>query len=298
MDHYLVLDIGGSHIKYAVMTEESILEKGEVVTPLDTSEHLIETLVTLIRRFEGRVKGLAMSVPGRINTREGIMHTGGYLGFIHDFPMVAELSKHTSLHITIENDAKCAAKAELWKGSMKGIDTGLVVVLGSGIGGSVIINGRLHTGSTFAAGEISWLPINLIHIGTEEPFMWAHLNGTMGLTDVYEAKAGLPYHSISGKAFFEKVHAQDPLALDILEQFAESFVLGIIGIQSVLDCERIAVGGGISAQDILIRKLQEHLTAFFERYHRNMPLRQPELVRCAFANDSNLYGALYHHLYA
>ena len=87
MDHYLVLDIGGSHIKYAVMTEESILEKGEVVTPLDTSEHLIETLVTLIRRFEGRVKGLAMSVPGRINTREGIMHTGGYLGFIHDFPM-------------------------------------------------------------------------------------------------------------------------------------------------------------------------------------------------------------------
>ena len=297
MDHYLVLDIGGSHIKYAVMTEDTILEKGDVVTPLDNVEHLIETLVALIKRYEPRVKGLAMSVPGRINTKEGIMHTGGYLGYMHDYPLVAELSKYTSLKVTIENDAKCAAKAELWKGSMKGIDTGLVVVLGSGIGGSVIINGKLHSGSTYAAGEISWLPINLTSIGTEEPFMWAHLNGTMGLTDVYERKAGLPYHSINGKIFFEKVHANDPLALEILEQFAESFVLGIIGIQSVLDCERIAVGGGISAQDILLQKLQEHLDGFFERYHRNMPLRQPELVRCAFANDSNLYGALYHHLH-
>ena len=296
MDQYLVLDIGGSHIKFALMTEDDILLKGEVVTPLDNVEHLIETLVTLIKRFEDQVKGLAMSVPGRINTQDGIMHTGGYLGYIHDYPLVAELSKYTSLKITIENDAKCAAKAELWKGSMKGIDTGLVVVLGSGIGGSVIINGKLHVGSTYAAGEISWLPINLIKIGTEEPFMWAHLNGTMGLTDVYEVKAGLPHHSISGRDFFEKVHANDPLALEILEQFAESFVLGIIGIQSVLDCERIAVGGGISAQDILIRKLQEHLDGFFERYHRNMPLRQPELVRCTFANDSNLYGALYHFL--
>ena len=296
MDQYLVLDIGGSHIKYALMTEDAILQKGEVVTPLDNVEHLIETLVALIKRFEGQVKGLAMSVPGRINTQAGIMHTGGYLGYMHDYPLVAELSKYTPLKITIENDAKCAAKAELWKGSMKGIDTGLVVVLGSGIGGCVIINGKLHVGSTYAAGEISWLPINLINIGTEEPFMWAHLNGTMGLTDVYESKAGLPYHSISGRDFFEKVHANDPLALEILEQFAESFVLGIIGIQSVLDCERIAVGGGISAQDILIRKLQEHLDAFFERYHRNMPLRQPELVRCTFANDSNLFGALYHFL--
>ena len=145
MDHYLVMDIGGSHIKYAIMTEDTILEKGEVVTPLDNVEHLIDVLVTLIKRFEPRVKGLAMSVPGRINTKEGIMHTGGYLGYMHDYPLVAELSKHTSLNVTIENDAKCAAKAELWKGSMKGIDTGLVVVLGSGIGGSVIINGKLPT---------------------------------------------------------------------------------------------------------------------------------------------------------
>ena len=149
MDQYLVLDIGGSHIKYALMTEDAILQKGEVVTPLDNVEHLIETLVALIKRFEGQVKGLAMSVPGRINTQAGIMHTGGYLGYMHDYPLVAELSKYTPLKITIENDAKCAAKAELWKGSMKGIDTGLVVVLGSGIGGCVIINGKLHFEGTF-----------------------------------------------------------------------------------------------------------------------------------------------------
>jgi len=118
MDHYLVLDIGGSHIKYAVMSEDTILEKGEVVTPLDNVEHLIETLVALIKHYEPRVKGLAMSVPGRINTKEGIMHTGGYLGYMHDYPLVAELSKYTSLIPFIEPFQSSALAAHFASFSM------------------------------------------------------------------------------------------------------------------------------------------------------------------------------------
>ena len=296
MDNYLVIDVGGSRIKYALMNTDNILEKGEALTPQDSVEDFIESLVQLYQQYEGRVKGLALSVPGRIDIHNGIMHTGGYLGYIKDLPLIKELQKFIPVKISVENDGKCAALAELWKGTMVGVEHGVVVVLGTGVGGGIIVNGKLLRGSRFGAGELSWLPISLYDMPKEEPYLWAHLCGTMGLTDVYEFENGLPYHTINGRQFFDLVHSGNESANQILNQFAKSFAIGVIGIQAVLDTEVIAIGGGISAQPILIEKCQEALDTLYDQYEK-MPIGKPKLVRCAFANDSNLYGALYHHLY-
>ncbi len=296
MDQYLSIDVGGSQIKYALMTQEEILEQGEVGTPLDTSDHFIETLVQLYKKYERKIKGIALSVPGRIDIEKGIMHTGGYLRYIEDFPLVSELGKYCPIKITVENDGKCAALAELWKGALVGVQYGLVIVLGTGIGGGIIMDGKLLRGHRYAAGELSWLPISLSEMGTQTPFIWAHLCGTMGLTDVYERENNLPFHSISGRKFFDLVNAGNESALKILAQFAKSFAIGVLGIQAVLDCQVIAVGGGISAQPILIETLQKAVDQVYDQY-QNIPIGKPKIVRCAFANESNLYGALYHHLY-
>jgi len=296
MDHYLVMDVGGSHIKYALMTPDSILEKGEVVTPMIDSEHFVAELVKLYQKYEDKVQGIALSLPGRIDDAKGIMHTGGYLDYIHDYPLKTELYKQCPVKITMENDGKCAALAELWKGSLQGVQTGLVIVLGSGIGGGIIVDGKLLRGHRFAAGELSWLPLSLQELGTEEPFMWAHVCGTMGLTDVYERENGLPHHSLSGRQFFDLVNGGNPSALAILAQFAQSFAIGVLAIQAVLDAQTIAIGGGISAQPILIESLQNAVNDLFTK-RRIMPIGQPKIVKCTFGNDSNLYGALYHHLY-
>ncbi len=295
MEHYLVMDVGGSHIKYALMTPDNILEKGDIVTPQDNSDHLIESLSQLYEKYKDQIKGIALSVPGRIDTKQGIMHTGGYLAYIDDFPLVKALSQRCPVKISIENDGKCAALAELWKGSLQGIQQGVVIVLGTGIGGGIIVNGELVRGHRYAAGELSWLPVSMIDMGYQEPFMWSHLCGTMGLTDVYERDHDLPHHSISGKQFFELVNQGDQSALAILNQFAKSFAIGVMSIQAVLDTQVIAVGGGISAQPILIEVLQKAVDALFDQY-QSMPIDRPKIVRCTFANDSNLYGALYHHL--
>jgi predicted NBD/HSP70 family sugar kinase len=296
MDQFFVLDVGGSHIKYALMTANEIIDKGEVVTPLDNSIHFVQALVELIKKYENQVKGIALSVPGRIDTVKGIMHTGGYLSYIEDFPLLDILKQQTSLKISIENDGKCAALGERWKGSLVGVENGVVIVLGTGIGGGIIINGKLLKGHFFGAGELSWLPISMTEMGKDEPFLWAHLCGTMGLTEVYETRMNLPLKSTSGKDFFKLANAHDHLALEILDQFAKSFAIGVIGIQAVLDTEVMAVGGGISAQPILIEYLQKAVDDLFDQYD-GMPIGKPKIVRCAFANDSNLYGALYHHLY-
>jgi len=296
MEQYLVMDVGGSHIKYALMTEDDIIEKGEVVTPMDGSDSFVAELVRLYNTYEGKVQGVALSLPGRIDDGKGIMHTGGWLDYIHDYPLKAALAKHIKVKISMENDGKCAALAELWKGALKGVEQGLVIVLGSGIGGGVIVNGKLLRGHRFAAGELSWLPLNLQELSTEEPFMWAHLCGTMGLTDVYERENGLPYHTLSGRQFFDLVNTGNPSAKNILDRFAQSFAIGVVAIQAVLDAQTIAVGGGISAQPILIQTLQKAVHDLFTE-RKIMPIGEPQIVRCAFANDSNLYGALYHHLY-
>jgi predicted NBD/HSP70 family sugar kinase len=296
MDQFFVMDVGGSHIKYALMTTNEIIEKGEVPTPADNSIHFVQTLVELAKKYENQVKGIALSVPGRIDTAKGLMHTGGYLSFIEDFPLVDILKQQIPLKITIENDGKCAALGERWKGALVGVENGMVVVLGTGIGGGILVNGKLMKGQNFGAGELSWLPISMVEMGKDEPFLWAHLCGTMGLTEVYERERNLPYRSMSGKDFFKLANAQDPSALKILDQFSKSFAIGVIGIQAVLDTEVIAIGGGISAQPLLIESLQKAVDDLFGQYE-SMPIGKPKIVRCAFANDANLYGALYHHLY-
>jgi len=296
MDQYFVMDVGGSHIKYALMTADEIIEKGEVPTPVDNSIHFVQALVELAKKYENQVKGIALSVPGRIDTSKGLMHTGGYLSFIEDFPLVEILKQQIPLKISIENDGKCAALGERWKGSLVGIENGMVVVLGTGIGGGILVNGKLLKGQNFGAGELSWLPISMYEMGKDEPFLWAHLCGTMGLTEVYEKEKHLPHQSMSGKDFFKLVNAGDPPSLKILDQFAKSFAIGVIGIQAVLDTEVIAVGGGISAQPILIEYLKKAVDDLYGQYER-MPIGKPKIVRCTFANDANLYGALYHHLY-
>lgn len=295
MDQYLVIDIGGTYIKYALMTADGIIEKDEVLTPLDNKQHLIDVLLQIIHTYKN-VSGIALSVPGRIDIHKGIMHTGGNLDYIKNFHLVKVLSEHTSLKISIENDGKCAALGEMWKGHLQGVKQGLAIVLGTGIGGGIIVNGQLLRGHTYAAGELSLIPLSVVDIGTEEPFLWAHLCGTMGLTEVYEKEKNLPHESMNGKQFFDLVNTGDETALKILAQFARSFALGVLGIQSVLDTEIIVVGGGISAQPILIESLQKAVDKLFVQYQK-MPISKPKIIRCFFGNDSNLYGALYHHLY-
>jgi len=210
--------------------------------------------------------------------------------------MADELKKRCPVNISIENDGKCAALAELWKGSLKNSQHGLVLTLGTGIGGGVIANGKLLRGQNFASGELSSFPTTILPINDPINF-WASINGTRGLTRVYEERMNLDKDSVNGKRFFEAVNQNDEVAIQVLEEFAQHFANAIFAIQTVLDTEIVAVGGGISFQDRLIEALNRKVSELFDYYGQYTPILKPVVVRCEFANDSNLIGALYHHLY-
>lgn len=296
MKKYCVIDVGGTNIKYALMDEEAnILEKGEVETPRDSLESFVEAIGRIYDSYE-EVSGIAMSAPGRINCNTGFMFTGGALRYIQNIAMADELKKRCPVDVSIENDGKCAALAELWKGSLKNSQHGLVLTLGTGIGGGVIANGKLLRGQNFASGELSSFPTTILPVNDPINF-WANINGTRGLTRVYEERMNLEKDSVNGRVFFEAVNRNEDVAVQVLEEFAQHFANAIFAIQTVLDTEKIAVGGGISFQDRLIEALNRKVSELFDYYGQYTPILKPVVVRCEFANDSNLIGALYHHLY-
>lgn len=300
MKRYLALDMGGTFIKYALMEPQGeIAASGKVPSPLDSMEHLLEVLRGIGQQFQGAYAGVAVSMPGRIDTKRGIAHTGGMFTYIRDTPVGQLFADCLGQPVCAANDAKCAASAELWSGALQGVSNGAVVVLGTGTGGGVVLDGKVWMGTTFAAGELSVLPVRfagLAGIGKDPhdldtDLLWAHYASATGLLHQYAIRKGVDPAGLDGLQFFAAYDAGEKEAVEALDTFGEMTAAGIYAVQSVLDLERYAIGGGISARpevtDIIREKLGQLYDAIFFT-----PFGKPEVVHCKYGNDANLLGAL------
>ena len=159
MKKYLVIDAGGTAVKYALMNESAkILERGKFPTPgyVDhTLEDFLQRLDVVVEKYQKQIEGIAVSMPGMLDSRKGYCVTGGMLAYFSEVPVVQLLEQRYKLPVTIENDGKCAALAEKWKGSLKDCRNGAVVVLGTGVGGGIIIDHKLY-------GEGILQPVNTV----------------------------------------------------------------------------------------------------------------------------------------
>ena len=155
MKRYLALDMGGTFIKYALMEPQGeMVASGKVPSPLDSMEHLLEVLRGIGQQFQGAYAGVAVSMPGRIDTKRGIAHTGGMFTYIRDTPVGQLFAACLGQPVCAANDAKCAASAELWSGALQGVSNGAVVVLGTGTGGGVDGHHLCGRGAVGAAGAV------------------------------------------------------------------------------------------------------------------------------------------------
>ena len=134
MKQYLLIDIGGTFIKYSLADEQARkISGGKVPTPLTNMDDLLAAIEGFAAPLQGQFVGCAISMPGRIDTRNGIAHTGGMLSaFMWEQPFAAQVEARLGVPVTIANDGKCAAAAEGWTGALAGVENGLVLVLGTG----------------------------------------------------------------------------------------------------------------------------------------------------------------------
>lgn len=306
MKQYLLIDIGGTFIKYSLADEQARkISGGKVPTPLTNMDDLLAVIKGFAAPLQGQFVGCAISMPGRIDTKHGIAHTGGVLSsFLWEQPFAAQMEELLGVPVTIANDGKCAAAAEGWTGALAGIENGLVLVLGTGIGGGIILNGKVLMGAHAAAGEVSGLVTDVARMEPDdfnltrvekfaEAPLWAGLASATGLILEYARQKHLPEGSPmpNGEEIFAAYNAGEPEAQQALKLFARRVAIGILSLQNVLDVEKVAIGGGISAADALLPAIQAELDWLFERC-TVMPTVKPELVRCCYGNDANLIGAL------
>lgn len=284
----LVLDIGGSSIKIAVMDETChIITRDKVTTPMDKMDTLFTCLDDIWNRHGNQVEGLAISMPGVIDSEHGFAYTGGALRYLENRPFAKELSKRYHVPVWIGNDAKCAAIAEVGYGALQGVRDAIVVILGTGIGGCLIKDGKVHNGKHFSSGEVSSLHLDVHHpIG--ETYNWWRISGILGLREIAQRYLETD-EELSGEAFFQFVNEGNEKANAALKEYATSLAVALFNIQAIYDGESIAIGGGISAQPKLIEEIK---TAFIQ-IAKNEPVYVPEIVPCAFRNDANLIGAYY-----
>ncbi|MGM9918273.1 MAG: ROK family protein, partial [Lactimicrobium massiliense] len=101
---------------------------------------------------------------------------------------------------------------------------------------------------------------------------------------------------LNGRILFERANHGDQQALDALQWYCQGLATGLLTIQTILDVERVAIGGGISKQPLLLKTLQDTIEKMAAPYLAFMPFSLPEIVACTFGNDANMIGALYHFL--
>jgi len=293
MKTYLTLDVGGSAIKYALIQEDlTIIEKSSVPTPMDTLENFIETIGTIYDKYQEQIAGIAISMPGIIDPDKGYQYTGGALRYISNLETVKVLKERCPTNITIGNDAKCAANAEIGFGNLQDIQDGAVVILGTGIGGCLIKDHQVHTGKHFSAGEFSFIKTN-----NQDAFSWDNAWSTRcGITGLLariqeqlETK-----QKFTGIEIFEMANQGNEKVIAGINEFAGEVATQIFNVHIIFDCEKIAVGGGISAQPLLIQLINDNLNKIYDGL--GFDVYHPEIVACKFRNDANLIGALYQHM--
>ena len=292
MRTFLTIDLGGTSIKSALMKEDgSFTETCSIPTPKESLAQFLEVMDTLILPVSEKISGIAMSMPGLVDHQTGHIHIGGAISsYMNDVPLKEIMEKRYKLPVSIENDGKCAALAEGWIGKLKDVKSGAVILIGSGIGGGILLDGKLWRGAHGSAGEFSYLMREYTH--NDFTSFWSYSNAINGLLAPFAQKKNRALQEIDGKLFFEALQSKDSDALSVFDTYIQHLLSGLLTLQAVLDIEKYCIGGGISAQDVLIEAIQTAVDAYFDSIPDYVPLIKPAIDRCAYQNDANLVGAL------
>lgn len=286
MQSILVFDLGGSSIKYGVWRGDNVTQTNSIATP-DSWKKMKEELKKIQNQLgkENDFLGVAISSPGAVDIDEGIIKGNSAIWYIHHFPIKQELSELFKLPVSLQNDANCAALAEVWKGAAKDVETSAYMIIGSGIGGAYVSGGKLITGRHLFGGEFGWMLLN-------DNLTLSEGGSPVKMAERFsEERADRKY---TGKEVFELFDQGDDMAVKHIDTMLDSLARGVYNLCICFDADRYLIGGGISKRPDVIDKIV-NLTNFYLKRQAADDIK-PSIQACKFFNDSNLIGAVYQFL--
>lgn len=284
------IDIGGTKIAAGVVDRTGrIVERAQASTPIESRDTLLGAVIELARELaaDHLVAAVGIGVAGLVDPTGAIVRSASHLP-LRDDPLGSDVAAALGLPVVVDNDANVGGLAELRLGAARGVNDALLVTVGTGIGGAVIVGGRVYRGWQGSAGEIGHLIVD--RDGRPCPC------GSHGCWEQYGSGRALMRAAAS--AGFEVAHgsevtaaamAGDERALDVLAEIGGWLGVGIASLAAVLDPEVIVVGGGVSAAGDqlmvpVIASFRENLSARGKR-------PEPRIVPAALGPDAGLIGA-------
>lgn len=300
------VDVGGTTIKMGFFeTDGKLLDKWEIKT--NTANGGAEILSDIAKGIDNKlaqegisksdVQGVGVGVPGPVRG-DGVVNRCVNLGW-STVNVAEELGALTGLTVKVGNDANVAALGELWQGGAKGCKDAVMVTLGTGVGGGVIIDGKIVAGFHGAGGEIGHITVNPDEIEACNCGQYGCLEQYASATGIVRmAKRKLAktddatvlrnYDPLTAKDIFDEAKNGDKVAKELVDELGEILGSTLSNLACVVNPEAIVIGGGVSkAGKILIDTVQDHFkeTAFYE-------LKDTRFELATLGNDAGMYGCM------
>ena len=313
---YFALDIGGTKTKYAILGE-----KGEILSTYEKDTEaqrggsfILENVKGEIRRVLAELKGnppegaqadtkvdakaertteaktepllsgICISTAGMVDEIKGeIIHAGPQIPEYKGCKWKEEIECTFSIPCEVENDVKCAGLGEYSFGSGKGTSSMLCLTIGTGIGGSFILNGEVYHGTSHSAMEIGYMQI--------PGGMFQRMASTSALVKRVASRKGEAEELWNGKRIFEEVKKEDKICLEELDRLCDALSIGLSNLCYAFNPQCIVLGGGIMEQkDILLPKIWGHL----QEHLLSIVAENTRLLAASLGNRAGLLGAYVH----
>lgn len=305
------IDLGGTNIAVGIVDENmKIIAKGSVPTnPPRSAEEIATDMASLTKDIAEKasipfdeIKWVGIGTPGTANSDTGIIEYANNLGF-DQVPMVSIMEKKLGKKVFIENDANAAAYGEFKAGAAKGANSAVVITLGTGIGGGIIIDGRIYQGFNFAGAELGHTVI--VNGGRECTC------GRLGCWEAYASATGLAnltkdsmkankdskmweitngsLDAVNGKTAFDAMRAGDAAGSKVVDLYISYLGCGLVNVINIFQPEILCLGGGICKEgDNLLKPLSAMINK--EHYSRYAK-KQTKLCVASLGNDAGIIGA-------
>ncbi|CUB58055.1 Beta-glucoside kinase [Bacillus subtilis] len=289
MKEYIAFDIGGTQIKYGIVSETGIVLKHKTV-PTEIhlgGEQIIQKLILLSKKLmsEHTITGIGISTAGIVDVNRGVV-TGGadHIPGYSTIPIINRLQEVLQIPVSIDNDVNCAAFGEKWNGSGREKKNFIMLTLGTGIGGAIFIDGELYRGHSFSAGE--WGNM-LIEGKTFEEV--ASISGLIHLVRNYKGEGNW-----NGKTIFKLYDKGDREVTQAVEVFFTHLAIGISNLAYIFNPEMVVIGGGITDRgDQFLKEVKEEV----EKYLNKEIYSNCEVELAQNGNCAGMIGAIYHFLH-
>ena len=291
MKKYLAFDFGGTSVKYAVVNEEGEVSSSNKFKTPDTLEKMYQEIENVAHEYQD-IEGIALSMPGAVDSDGGIIYGSSAIDYIHGPNIKEDLKQRLNKDVEFENDANCAALAEVWKGVACHENDCCFIVSGTGIGGAVIKDRHVHHGNALHGGEFGYM---IMRYDQDEKryYTWSDDGSTVAVTKRVAKELGVDYHTLDGKEVFDQADNNE-VYKKYVDEYYRTLAMGIYNLQYAYDPSMIIIGGAISSRSDLLDKVNEQLDIIFSQLtHAHV---RPNIKVCQFGNDANLIGATYHYI--